>query len=54
MNAKGESDPNAVFIRVYSCPFAVEICSYSTSPDRNHHLLSPQALKIGKTTNGHE
>ncbi len=25
-----ESDPNAVFIRVYSCPFAVEICSYRT------------------------
>ena len=29
---EGESDPIAIFIRVYSCPFAVEICSYSTCP----------------------
>jgi hypothetical protein len=27
---EGESEPNAVFIRVYSCPFAVKSCSCST------------------------
>ena len=38
---EGESDPIAVFIRVYSCPFAVEICSYRPLP-APHNLFRPR------------
>ena len=52
---EGESDPNAVFIRVYSCPFAVEILlPTGRSPRPTTILFTPAALKIGKTTNGRE
>ncbi len=50
MNANRNPIQIAAFIRVYSCPFAVEICSYRPLPP-HHTLFRPEDWK---TTNGRE
>jgi hypothetical protein len=49
MNAKG-SNANAVFMRVHS---RLKVAPIDLSLP-HHNLFSFPALKIGKTTNGHE
>ncbi len=45
---EGESDPIGVFIRVYSCPFAVEIAPIRPAPAPPQSCLGPPTQKIGK------